>query len=265
MFLVTSDKIDVFDLANKVSSDKAGALISFDGVVRNQNDNKEVKNLEYEIYDALAIKEGNEIIRESLEQFEIINALAIHRKGLLEIGESAVWIGVSSSHREDGFKACQFIIDEIKHRLPIWKKEYYLNFKETWINCKGCYHHHSLPFDKSEFYGNSINRSEQGKSTAVLVGTCKNYQNLFEKCIEEGFRNFLIVDKEKLKIEDLKNQFLFTYHDLNRYKALVFKKHMLSCDPFLKIDTLIDETEINRFLKKAIEDQSYQVFDLKTY
>ena len=65
----------------------------------------------------------------------------VHRVGLLELGECAVWIGVASPHRDEAFKACRYIIDEIKVRLPIWKKEHYVNGDSGWVNCERCAAH----------------------------------------------------------------------------------------------------------------------------
>jgi molybdopterin synthase catalytic subunit len=62
----------------------------------------------------------------------------LHRSGLLEIGECAVWVGVSSAHRDEAFNACRYIIDQVKSRLPIWKKEHYANGDSGWVNCERC-------------------------------------------------------------------------------------------------------------------------------
>jgi molybdopterin synthase catalytic subunit len=118
-----------------------GGFVTFEGWVRNCNEGQQVQRLEYQAYAALALKEGNRIIDEALERFPVANALCIHRVGLLEISELAVWVGVSASHRDEAFKACRYIIDEIKHRVPIWKKEYYVGGDSGWVNCEACASH----------------------------------------------------------------------------------------------------------------------------
>lgn len=118
-----------------------GGFVTFEGWVRNSNAGQQVQRLEYQAYEALALKEGNRIIDEALERFPVANALCIHRVGLLEISELAVWVGVSASHRDEAFKACRYIIDEIKHRVPIWKKEYYAGGDSGWVNCEACASH----------------------------------------------------------------------------------------------------------------------------
>jgi molybdopterin synthase catalytic subunit len=64
--------------------------------------------------------------------------LGAHRLGELELGEVAVWVGAAAAHREEAFRACRYVIDEVKHRLPIWKKEHYLNGNSGWVNCERC-------------------------------------------------------------------------------------------------------------------------------
>ena len=106
--------------------------------MRNENEGREVLRLEYESYAAMAVKEGNRIIAEVQEKFPIIEARCVHRVGLLEIGDCAVWVGVSSGHRGEAFDACRYIIDEIKHRTPIWKKEFYTDGDSGWVRCEAC-------------------------------------------------------------------------------------------------------------------------------
>jgi len=118
-----------------------GAYVSFEGWVRNRNEGQDVLQLEYQAYDRLAIKEGNRILAEAAEKYPIEHALCIHRVGELQIGDLAVWVGVSSAHRDEAFRACRYIIDEVKHRLPIWKKEYYTDGDSGWVNCEACASH----------------------------------------------------------------------------------------------------------------------------
>ena len=86
--------------------------------MRDHNEGQEVTRLEYEAFQELAVKEGDRIIAEALQRFPIKHALCIHRVGSLDLGDMAVWVGVSSAHRGEAFDACRFIIDEVKHRVP---------------------------------------------------------------------------------------------------------------------------------------------------
>jgi molybdopterin synthase catalytic subunit len=116
----------------------SGGFVSFEGWVRNRNDGQDVVQLEYQAYERLALKEGARILAEAKEQFPFEAAACVHRVGALEIGDLAVWVAVSSVHRDEAFKACRYIIDEVKHRVPIWKKEHYVSGDSGWVNCEAC-------------------------------------------------------------------------------------------------------------------------------
>jgi molybdopterin synthase catalytic subunit len=96
-----------------------------------------VAALEYEAYPALAEKEGQAILDEAEAQFAIRAARCVHRVGALELGELAVWVGVTAEHRGPAFDACRYIIDAVKSRVPIWKRERYADGTTTWINTGG--------------------------------------------------------------------------------------------------------------------------------
>jgi len=137
-FSVSSQPIDTAAARKLVSDHHCGALVVFEGWVRDHNEGQEVERLEYEIYRPLALKEGTRIIDEACERFAIKHAFCIHREGLLELGDCAVIVCVSSAHRGAAFDACRYIIDETKTRLPIWKKEHYTTGDSEWVNCQAC-------------------------------------------------------------------------------------------------------------------------------
>jgi molybdopterin synthase catalytic subunit len=136
MFSISETSIDATKLKENFSNSHAGAFVSFEGWVRDHNEGKEVLTLEYEAYDQLCNNEAQAIFAEVREKFGVIEVCCVHRTGALKIGELAVWVGVSSAHRGDAFAACRYLIDEIKSRLPIWKKETYLNGTTGWVNCQ---------------------------------------------------------------------------------------------------------------------------------
>jgi molybdopterin synthase catalytic subunit len=115
-----------------------GGYAAFEGWVRDSNEGQRVRGLEYEAFETLGIREGERIIAEAMERFGVSHAACVHRVGSLAVGELAVWVGVSAAHRDEAFRACRYIIDEVKHRLPIWKKEHYLNGDSGWVNCERC-------------------------------------------------------------------------------------------------------------------------------
>jgi len=138
---ISDRSIEPDKLREALTDDAAGGYVAFEGWIRNENEGQEVLRLEYEVYRPLAIKEGNKVIEEARAKFPIQHADCVHREGLLEIGECAVWVGVTSAHRDEAFAACRFIIDEVKTRLPIWKKEFYVNGDSGWVNCERCAAH----------------------------------------------------------------------------------------------------------------------------
>jgi molybdopterin synthase catalytic subunit len=136
MFKLSSSPIEQLNPREGFISPQAGAFVSFEGLVRDHNEGKTVLRLEYEAYGQLCEKEAEKIFQEAYGQFPIIAAKCVHRLGTLDIGETAVWVGVLAAHREAGFNACRYIIDEIKSRLPIWKKEYYADGESGWVACE---------------------------------------------------------------------------------------------------------------------------------
>jgi molybdopterin synthase catalytic subunit len=141
MMSISDTAIDTARLQRTLANPAAGGYCAFEGWVRNENEGHVVERLEYEAYEPLAIVEGEKVIAEAKTKFGILDARCVHRVGLLDIGECAVWIGVASKHRDEAFRACRYIIDEIKVRLPIWKKEHYADGDSGWVNCERCAGH----------------------------------------------------------------------------------------------------------------------------
>jgi molybdopterin synthase catalytic subunit len=137
-FRLTSSAIDTAGARRELLDLGAGGYVSFEGWVRNLNEGQEVVRLEYEAFQELAVKEGERIVAEAVRRFGVKHAMCIHRTGSLDLSDMAVWVGVSSAHRGEAFDACRFIIDEVKHRVPIWKKEHYRSGDSGWVNCERC-------------------------------------------------------------------------------------------------------------------------------
>jgi len=138
VFEVTSQVIDLAAARERLLDPGCGAYVQFEGWVRNHNEGQPVIRLEYEVYEPLAVREGERILTEAVQRFGVARAAAIHRSGMLELADVAVIVGVSSAHRGEAFEACRYIIDQLKLRLPIWKKEYYANGVTEWVNCRHC-------------------------------------------------------------------------------------------------------------------------------
>ena len=140
-FSLTSNPIDHLALREQVLDSASGGFCSFEGWVRNHHQGREVDRLEYEAYPPLAIKEGQRILDEAKKRFAIEKAVCVHHVGPLEIGGLAVVVCVSAAHRDAAFDACRFIIDEVKARVPIWKKEFFADGECGWVRCDHCAEH----------------------------------------------------------------------------------------------------------------------------
>ncbi|MGN6312819.1 MAG: molybdenum cofactor biosynthesis protein MoaE [Rhodanobacteraceae bacterium] len=133
-FALSDSAIDAVDLLRELESGHVGAVVTFEGRVRDRNEGRAVRGLAYEAYAELAEAEGARIIGEALARFEITQALCVHRIGELALGELAVWVGVSAAHRDAAFLACRYVIDEVKSRVPIWKHERYTGGEVEWLH-----------------------------------------------------------------------------------------------------------------------------------
>ena len=123
-FTFSSAPLDPERHRTELADPGSGGYASFEGWVRDHNEGRRVERLEYEAFEALAIKEGERIVADAVARFGVSRAACVHRVGSLDVGDLAVWVGVSSAHRGEAFAACRYIIDEVKHRVPIWKKEH---------------------------------------------------------------------------------------------------------------------------------------------
>jgi len=124
-YRITSEKISTSEFAQSLQSPEDGAVVTFEGVVRNHSNGKGTLRLEYEAYPAMAIRKMEEIGAEAKSKFEINSVGIIHRVGRLEIREVSVAIVVTAAHRQPAFEACQYLIDRLKQVVPVWKKEYF--------------------------------------------------------------------------------------------------------------------------------------------
>ncbi len=149
MFAIAKDDIAVDELREKLKDPAAGGYCVFEGWVRNENEGHEVERLEYEVYEPLAISEGEKVLNEALQKYPYRKVYCVHRSGALEIGDCAVWVAVAAAHRDEAFKACRYIIDQIKIRLPIWKKEHYTDGNSGWVNCERCANVLHLPSEQN--------------------------------------------------------------------------------------------------------------------
>lgn len=267
MFQITKDIIDTDQLKNSIGNDEAGALVVFEGWVRNHNEGKRVSALEYEVFESLAVKEAGKVIEEAKEKFDILDVFAIHRVGHMAVGDIAVWIGVNSKHREAGFHACRYVIDEIKLRLPIWKKEHYEDGNATWVNCQGCYRHAHIHYSEKEYYEKQLrlkNFGEEGQSRlrnskVLIVGAGGLGCPALTYLASAGVGKITICDGDLLEISNLHRQTLYSYDDIGEYKSILAKKRLNALNPFITVDAFTHRVDIENI--KEIISQHDLVLD----
>jgi molybdopterin synthase catalytic subunit len=130
---ITHDPIDTASLLAAAPASSDGAVLLFLGVVRDLNEERAVGHLEYEAYEPMAERLLEEIVREARERWNTGAISVVHRVGRLEIGEASVAIVVAAPHRADAYAASRYVIDEIKKRVPIWKREGYVEGESEWL------------------------------------------------------------------------------------------------------------------------------------
>jgi molybdopterin synthase catalytic subunit len=130
---ITRDAIDPAALLAAVATPADGAVLLFWGVVRNQHEGRAVDHLEYDAYAPMAEAKLREIAAEAQSRWSVGVVAVVHRIGRLEIGEASVGIAVASPHRAEAYEASRYVIEELKRRVPIWKRERYVEGDHRWL------------------------------------------------------------------------------------------------------------------------------------
>jgi sulfur-carrier protein adenylyltransferase/sulfurtransferase len=253
MFLISSEPLEIRALSAEIVGSSSGALVTFEGWVRDENEGQQVDSLEYQVYHALATSEGNKLITEALKKFDIHKISAVHREGHLAIGDIAVWVGVTAAHRGAAFDACCYIIDEIKHRLPIWKKEHYTEGDAQWVYCSD--HDHSKlaqeNINESEYYCRQLDLPDVGiegqrklkAAKVAVVGAGGLGCPALTYLATAGVGHIKIIDSDTVTISNLHRQSLFTSKDLNKNKAQAAKERLESLNPLIHVTAIAEMVE----------------------
>jgi molybdopterin/thiamine biosynthesis adenylyltransferase/molybdopterin synthase catalytic subunit/rhodanese-related sulfurtransferase len=241
--------LDVAALRDSLADPACGGFASFEGWVRDHNDGHVVARLEYEAYAELAIKEGTRIVDEAVRRFGIRHARCVHRLGALALGEIAVWVGASSVHRAEAFAACRFIIDEVKHRVPIWKKEHYADGDSGWVNCERCaapddaetHSHaaHDVATPVRPDYSRQTILPEVGElglarlraAKVLVVGAGGLGGPVLGYLAGAGIGTLGVVDGDVLEASNLQRQTLYALADVGRPKALLAVERVRALNP----------------------------------
>ena len=238
MFEITDKKI----VPPEPDEPNAGGFVTFEGRVRNTNEGRPVSTLEYEALPAVAINEGTALIEEASRKFGLIWAHAIHRVGKLELGEVAVWIGCGAPHRKEAFQACEYIIDELKHRLPIWKKEHYVDGPAEWVNL-----HQNPPGAQifpSDVFDRQLLMPEVGpqgqaalqKAKVLVVGAGGLASSALPYLAAAGVGKIGIVEPDLLDLSNLHRQVLFGHGEVGRSKAQLAAAAIRKIHPFAQVE-----------------------------
>jgi sulfur-carrier protein adenylyltransferase/sulfurtransferase len=246
-FELTSSPIDLTAPRDALADPQCGGYASFEGWVRNLNEGERVTALEYEAFAPLAIKEAERILGEAAARFGVAHAACIHRVGRLAVGELAVWVGVAAGHRDAAFRACRYIIDEVKHRLPIWKKEYYENGDRGWVNCDRCaaatqaVHAHagSDAAPAHADYSRQMALQEVGRagqerlraSRVLIVGCGGLGVPVISYLAGAGVGHLGLIDADQLEASNLHRQTLYALSDVGRPKAELAAARVRALNP----------------------------------
>lgn len=131
---LTSQPIDGAALTREVAADDRGAVSIFLGTVRNSNEGRPVSGIDYSAYDAMAVAEMTRIVDEACERFHGVAIAVEHRIGTLQVGDVSVAIACAHAHRAQALDANRYVIEELKRRVPIWKREHYLDGTSEWVD-----------------------------------------------------------------------------------------------------------------------------------
>lgn len=130
---IVEDTIDVGEVYTFLQTPRAGGIAVFVGTTRQWTGEQETVRLEYDCYEAMALKEMDQLVAEVGKRWPVLGACILHRVGVVPVAEASVVIGVATAHRADAFAACRYLIDTLKETVPIWKREVYADGTTEWV------------------------------------------------------------------------------------------------------------------------------------
>ena len=247
MFELTDQPIDSGALRARLTRPEAGACVVFEGWVRNHHAGRLVTHLEYEAFDELARLEGEAIAAEAEEAHPGCLVLCVHRTGSLPVGELAVWIGVASAHRHAAFLACRQVIEELKRRLPVWKKEHHPDGAAEWVNCTA--EAAAGRLSSENYYERQVALPEVGatgqaalaKANVLVVGVGGLGSPAALYLATSGIGRLVLVDAGLVEVSNLHRQILFTADDIGVAKVTAATARLKAHNPLVQIEPILTE------------------------
>jgi molybdopterin/thiamine biosynthesis adenylyltransferase/molybdopterin synthase catalytic subunit/rhodanese-related sulfurtransferase len=250
-FRFSSAPLDTAALQREMHDPACGGFAAFEGWVRNHNEGHEVTRLEYEAFVELAEKEGARIVEEARVKFGVARAACVHRVGSLGLMDVAVWVGVSAAHRDEAFRACRFIIDEVKHRVPIWKKEHYMNGDSGWVNCERCaavpehehahvHQHAPVPDYSRQIALREVGAEGQARlraASVLVIGAGGLGVPALQYLAGAGVGKLGIVDADRLEPSNLHRQTWYTLAECGQEKASLAAARVRGLNPEVRVES----------------------------
>ncbi|MCW5942088.1 MAG: ThiF family adenylyltransferase [Fimbriimonadaceae bacterium] len=221
---------------------EAGGYASFVGRVRAHNEGRAVVGLAYEAYDELAMAEGARIVEEARCRFDVLTIRCDHRVGELAIGDAAIVVEVAAAHRREAFRACEFVVDEVKKRVPIWKRERYEDGRSDWINAGTARPVAGLT--ESGYYERQQRLPEigvegqrrLGDARVLVVGAGGLGCPAIEFLARAGVGTVGVADGDSLDVTNLHRQSLFRSRDTGRPKVDLVAEAVAEANPYVRVE-----------------------------
>lgn len=236
MFQITLEPIPIEPLEGVA----AGAVVTFEGRVRNVNDGREVASLEYDAYPELAVQEGESILQEAMRRFGLLEASCVHRTGHLQLGEVAILVRAIAWHRREAFDACRWILDEVKRRVPIWKKEHYADGESDWLMGE------SVAPVPSEYYDRQVRMPGFGpeaqrrlsEASVLMVGAGGLGCAALPYLAGAGVGRITILDDDRVAIDNLHRQVLFETSQVGGSKSVLAAERLAKQNPLIRVEAV---------------------------
>jgi adenylyltransferase/sulfurtransferase len=280
-FALTREPLNPAALAQALKDPSCGGYASFEGWVRDENEGRRVLRLDYEAYQELAVAEGERILDEAIARFGLRDVRCQHRVGELAIGDLAVWVGAAAAHRGEAFLGCRYVIDEVKHRLPIWKKEHYQDGDSGWVNCERCAaaahetayaggaehaHHHgpdaaqaAARVNDAADYSRQMQLPEVGESgqarlrraRVLVIGAGGLGVPVMTYLAGAGIGTLGVMDGDRLEASNLHRQPLYRRSDVGQPKAELAATALRALNPEVEVRAYVERANRERLTELA--------------